>query len=103
MLWGVEAQVIDRFGQAGIDKAAISFAKESFGFNFPCTSSEFVNIFRDYYGPTMNAFAAAEKEGRQSALQQELEVLFARENKNGSGNPVSITANYLRVTVLRTN
>jgi hypothetical protein len=51
----------------------------------------------------MNAFAAAEKEGRQSALQQELEVLFARENKNGSGNPVSITANYLRVTVLRTN
>ena len=103
MLWGVEAQVIDRFGQAGIDKAAISFVKDNFVFTLPYSPAEFVKLFRDYYGPTMNAFAAAEKEGRQQALQQELEVLFARENKNGSSNPISITANFLRVTVLCPN
>ena len=103
MLWGVEAQVIERFGQAGIDYAAISFLKDSFHFNLACTSAQFVNIFRDYYGPTMNAFAAAEKDGKQIALQQELEALFARENKSGNGDFISIPANFLRVTVLRTN
>jgi hypothetical protein len=102
MLWGQEALVIERFGQAGIDHAAISFLKDSFLFNLACTPAQFVNIFRDYYGPTMNAFAAAEKDGKQAALQQELEALFARENKSGSGDFVSIRANFLRVTVLRT-
>jgi ubiquinone/menaquinone biosynthesis C-methylase UbiE len=103
MLWGVEAQVIERFSQAGIDKPAISFSKDSFVFNLACTPAAFVNLFRDFYGPTMNAFAAAEKDGRQAALQQELEALFTRENKSGNGNVVSIPANFLRVTVLCPN
>ena len=49
----------------------------------------------------MNAFAAAEKDGKQAALQQELEALFVRENKSGRPDLVSIPANYLRVTVNR--
>jgi hypothetical protein len=38
--------------------------------------SEFVAAFRKYYGPTMNAFEAAEKTGRAGDLQKELEALF---------------------------
>ena len=41
-----------------------------------------VREFRNYYGPTMNAFDAAEKNGRAANLQKELEDLFTRENKS---------------------
>src|SRR6476659_6621797 len=61
--WGVESNVIERFSAAGIPKDNISFARETFTFNFPGTPSQFVDAFRIYYGPTMNAFEAAEKQG----------------------------------------
>ena len=65
MLWGVESNVIERFTNAGIPKENISFSKETFTFNAPYPPSEFVNTFKNYYGPTMNAFEAAEKNGKQ--------------------------------------
>jgi len=99
MLWGVEAEVIKRFTAAGIPESAISCKKETWLLKLDCSPAEYMHIFRDYYGPTMNAFAAAEKEGKQAALQQELEALFARENKSGRADTVAIPANYLRVTV----
>src|SRR3989337_535892 len=68
MLWGVERHVIERFGNAGIDKENISFSKETFTFEAPYSPSEFVDRFRNYYGPTMNAFEAAEKNGKASDL-----------------------------------
>jgi ubiquinone/menaquinone biosynthesis C-methylase UbiE len=101
MLWGVEAQVTERFVQAGIEKNQISFQKASFLFIHNGPPEALVNLFRDYYGPTMNAFAAAEKEGKQAALQQELEALFVRENKSSRPDTTSIPATYLRVTVNR--
>jgi hypothetical protein len=55
----------------------------------------------DYFGPTMNAFEAAAKNGRAGDLYRELEVLFNKENKSASPNNTDITANYLLVTVLR--
>src|SRR5881398_3892720 len=64
MSWGIEANVIERFGAAGIPKENISFARDTFTFNFAGTPSEYVDEFRNYYGPTMNAFEAAEKNGR---------------------------------------
>jgi ubiquinone/menaquinone biosynthesis C-methylase UbiE len=99
MLWGVEDHVIDRFGQAGVPKEAISFSKETFTFDAPYPPSEFVSTFRNYYGPTMNAFDAAEKNGK--ALQQELEALFTSQNKSATPNTTSIPATFLRVTVTR--
>jgi SAM-dependent methyltransferase len=101
MLWGVEAEVIARFTAAGIPKGAISCKKETWLLKLDCTPAEYVDIFRNFYGPTMNAFAAAEKDGKQAALQQELEALFTRENKSGRADTVAIPANYLRVTVNR--
>ena len=99
MLWGVEDHVVERFGKAGIKKEKISFIKDSFTFNAPYSPAEFVQAFKTYYGPTMNAFEAAEKNGKALELQQELEDLFNSQNKSGSASSTSITATFLRVTV----
>jgi hypothetical protein len=99
MLWGVEDQVIERFGKAGIPKENISFTRDTFTFNAPYSPSEFVNAFKNYYGPTMNAFDAAEKNGKAAALQTELEELFTRQNKSATNDITSIPATFLRVTV----
>ena len=99
MLWGLEDHVIDRFGKAGIPKERISFVKDTFTFNAPYSPSEFVETFRKYYGPTMNAFEAAEKNGKAEALQNELEELFTRQNESATNDSTSISANFLRVTV----
>jgi ubiquinone/menaquinone biosynthesis C-methylase UbiE len=99
MTWGVEGQVIERFGSAGVPAEKISFAREIFTFNFPGAPSAFVDEFRKYYGPTMNAFEAAEKNGRAADLQKELEDLFQRQNKSARGDATSIPATFLRVTV----
>jgi SAM-dependent methyltransferase len=99
MTWGIENNVIERFAGAGIPKEKISFLRDTYPFNFPGTPSEFVDAFRKYYGPTMNAFDAAEKNGRASDLQKELEALFTSQNKSPSKNVTSIPATFLRVTV----
>lgn len=97
--WGVESNVLERFGAAGIAKEQIGFARETYTFNFPGTPAQFVSEFKTFYGPTMNAFEAAEKNGKAAELQRELEALFARHNKITSGEGTSIPATYLRVTV----
>jgi ubiquinone/menaquinone biosynthesis C-methylase UbiE len=101
MLWGVESNVIERFTNAGIPKENISFSKETFTFNAPYSPSEFVNAFKTYYGPTMNAFDAAEKNGKAENLQNELEDLFETQNKSADKNTTSIPATFLKVTVQR--
>jgi hypothetical protein len=78
-----------------VDK--ISFTRDTFTFNFPGTPSGFVDQFRRYYGPTMNAFEAAEKTDRAADLQAELEELFASQNQSSA--TTSIPATFLRVTV----
>src|SRR3954447_19946813 len=65
MLWGVESHVIERFGQAGIPKEKIWMAKDTYYFVSASKGpAEFIRLFRRFYGPTMNAFEAAEKNGR---------------------------------------
>ena len=100
MTWGVESNVIERFEAAGISKDKISFIKDTYTFNYQGTPSEFVSEFRKYYGPTMNAFDAAEKNGKAADLQRELEALFNSQNKHSSG-ATSIPAAFLRVTATR--
>ncbi len=99
MTWGIEASVVERFGAAGVPAEKVSCVCDTYTFNFPTPPSELVAAFRAYYGPTMNAFEAAEKNGRAAELQRELEVLFAEHNKSGSLSSTSIPATFLRVTV----
>ena len=99
MTWGIESNVIERFAGAGIPSENVSFARDTFTFNFPGTPSELLDVFRNFYGPTMNAFETAEKNGRAGDLHKELEALFISQNKSASSNATSIPATFLRVTV----
>src|SRR5947208_8113743 len=74
--WGVEDNVVERFVAAGVPKEQIAFQRDTYVFKSDGSPSELVGDFRDYYGPTMNAFAAAASDGRQADLQAELEALF---------------------------
>jgi len=99
MTWGVEANVLERFEGAGVDKEQVSFVRDTYAFEFPGTPAAFVDAFRNFYGPTMNAFDAAEKGGRAAELQNELEALFNSHNKSASEGMTVIPATFLRVTV----
>ncbi len=99
MTWGSESNVIERFAGAGVRADRISFARDTFTFNTSRTPSEFLAAFRTYYGPTMNAFEAAEQNGRAADLQKELEDLFNSQNRSQRKDATSIPATFLRVTV----
>jgi SAM-dependent methyltransferase len=96
--WGVEANVIERFGAAGIAPEAIRCDRETWTFRYPGPPAGLLSVFRDYYGPTMNAFDAAGKSGRAEQMQAELQALFESQNTAGDGN-TAIPATFLRVTV----
>jgi SAM-dependent methyltransferase len=100
MRWGVEADVTERFARAGIPRERVSFARETFTFHLPAAPSAFLDLFRNYYGPTMNAYEAAERSGRVDALHRELSALFARENLSPDPNVTLMSATYLLVTVM---
>ena len=99
MTWGIENNVIERFSAAGIPAGNIAFAQDTFTFTYPSAPSALLQEFRAYYGPTMIAFEAAEKNGRAGDLQKELEELFNRENKSSDTNATSIPTTFLHVTV----
>ena len=99
MMWGVEQHVIDRFAGAGISASQISFARDTWTFRYPSTPSALLALFRNFYGPTMNAFEAAGKNGREAELLSELEGLFSSQNTSGNAATASIPATFLRVTV----
>jgi hypothetical protein len=101
MTWGIEDNVIERFGAAGVPKDRVSFVRDAYTFRFGAPPAELVDAFRKYYGPTMNAFEAAEKQGRSEDLKKDLEDLFNRENRSSDRGATIIPATYLRVTVTR--
>lgn len=100
MTWGIETNVVERFVAAGVPGENLSFAKDTYTFRFPGSPSALLAEFRTWYGPTMNAFAAAEQSGKAAELQAELEALFNRENRSGSAETTEIPATFLRVAVI---
>jgi SAM-dependent methyltransferase len=99
MTWGIEEHVHERFGAAGIPAENITCERVMYVFESPRTPSEYLADFRDYYGPTMNAYAAAAADGREAELHAELEELVNEHNLAESGEGTRIEAAYLRVTV----
>ena len=99
MTWGIESDVIERFANAGVPQHNASFGRDTSKFNFDGTPSEFVEAFRRYYGPTMNAFEAAGTNGRADDLRNELDALFESRNTSSSKSATTIAATYLRLTV----
>lgn len=99
MTWGVEDNVVERFGAAGIPRSNISFSRDTYTFRSAASPSDFLDAFRSFYGPTMNAFEAAGKNGRDGELLNELNALFRSQNRSADPASTSIPATFLRVTV----
>jgi hypothetical protein len=101
MTWGVEDHVLERFAAAGIPKDRVSFSRETFTFRHAGSPAGLVSEFRRFYGPTMNAFDAAEKSGRAADLQRDLEALFASQNRGTRPDASVFDATFLRVVAVR--
>lgn len=98
MLWGVEPHIVERFGQAGVPQENISMVRDTYWFISPEMSpAEVIGTFRSFYGPTMNAFEAAQKHGKEAELHAQLLDLAHAQNKGGKST--SIPATFMRVTV----
>jgi SAM-dependent methyltransferase len=97
--WGVEEHVNERFDAAGVPSDRITCERETWVFDFAGSPTEFVALFRDFYGPTMNAFAAAEANGRGAELEAELDELFEAQNTSTEPGRTVIPATFLRVNV----
>jgi ubiquinone/menaquinone biosynthesis C-methylase UbiE len=99
MLWGVESHIVERFGQAGVPEERISMVKDTFTFVAPDkTPTQVIEIFRNFYGPTMNAFEAAGASGATEDLHRQL-VEVADEHNTDRAGGTSIPATFMRVTV----
>ena len=98
--WGVEDNVRERFGAAGVSPEDISCERATYVFRDARPPAEFLATFRDFYGPTMNAFEAAAKDGRQAELEAELKALFEAQNQGGPDR-TEVPATYLKVTVTK--
>jgi len=99
MTWGVDTHIFERFGRAGVPREKISTVKDTFLFGSPDISpADLIETFRQFYGPTMNAFEAAEKSGKEEELHKQLLELANAQNTSTDGG-TSIPATFLRVTV----
>lgn len=96
--WGQEDAVRGRFGAAGVAQEDIRCERASYVFRYPAPPGELLQTFKRYYGPTMNAFEAAAKDGREAQLEDELANLFEDHNQASEGT-TAIPATFLKVTV----
>jgi SAM-dependent methyltransferase len=99
MTWGVESHIVERFEEAGVPKENVSMVKDTFLFESPDKGPpEYVDLFRRFYGPTMNAFEAAQKNGKEEELHRQILELVKSQNQATDGS-IRIPATFMRVTV----
>ena len=93
--WGDEAVVRERL--AGAER--ISCVRRRITFDYPCSPAETVRLFRDWYGPTVRAFAALDESGRER-LERELTALWSEHNLV-TGAATRVESEYLEVVAIR--
>jgi len=99
MTWGVESNIVERFGKAGVPQEKISMVKDTYYFASPEKSpTQFIELFETFYGPTMNAVEAAQKNGKAGELHAQLVELANSQNKSKDAG-ILIPATFMRVTV----
>ena len=99
MTWGMDTHIIERFAQAGVPREKIITIKDTYNFVSPDDSpAHVIETFRRFYGPTMKAFEAAEKNGKEEELHNQLLELANAQNRDSNGGTF-IPATFLRVTV----
>ena len=95
LLWGSRAHISEMFGAA-----ALSIRTESRIFAFRYRSPEhFVEVFKNYYGPTLKAFAALD-EANQRGLANDLLALIGRMNRAEDGTMV-VPSEYLEIVITK--
>jgi ubiquinone/menaquinone biosynthesis C-methylase UbiE len=99
MMWGVESNIVERFGQAGVAQEKIAMVKDTYYFASPEKSpTQFIELFETFYGPTMNAVEAAQKNGKAGELHAQLLELAKSQNQSKDAGTL-IPATFMRVTV----
>lgn len=94
-LWGTEAHLRELFGPG-----AASLRTERRHFNFRYRSAaHFVQVFRDYYGPTHKAFGALDAAG-QAALARDITALLEELNVAGPASLV-VPGEYLEIVITK--
>ncbi|MGA6829384.1 class I SAM-dependent methyltransferase [Nitrospira sp. NS4] len=96
VLWGDEATVRERFG-GGLSELRLE--RRQYLFSYPFPPSDVVDLFRLYYGPVHQAFAALDG-AEQEQLRRELEALWSVHNKSGR-DCTTVSAEYLEVIGIR--
>jgi SAM-dependent methyltransferase len=94
-LWGTEPHIVSLFGSRAAD---IRCVRKLFNFRYR-SSAHWIQIFRDFYGPTVKAFAALDT-ARQAALQQDITDLLERLNVGGKSSLV-VPGEYLEVVIVK--
>ena len=94
-LWGTEAHLIELFGARAADIRAV---RKHFKFRYR-SAAHWIQIFRDFYGPTHKAFAALDATG-QSALEKDITALLNRCNTAGAASLV-VPSEYLEVVITK--
>lgn len=99
MTWGLDTHIIERLGQAGVPKEKILMVKDAYSFiSEDKNPARFIELLERYYGPTMNAYDAAQKNGKVDELHRQLLELAKAQNKGGEAR-TSMPATFMRVTV----
>ncbi len=94
-LWGTEAHIHELFGARA---RKMHFERRLFNFRYR-SAAHWVQIFRDYYGPTHKAFVALEGAARQ-ALERDITSLLAQMNVGGAFSLV-VPSEYLEIVVTK--
>ena len=94
-LWGTEPHIVELFGK---EATAIRSERKNFNFRY-LSAAHWLQIFRDYYGPTHKAFAALDVTG-QKALAADVTALLERLNIGGR-NSLVVPGEYLEVVVTK--
>ena len=92
MQWGEEARIEDLFGRRG----DLRMVRHDFMFRYRSVE-HFIDIFRNFYGPTHKAFAALDEAG-QRRLHDALAALLVSRNQGGPSSLV-VPAEYLEVVI----
>jgi len=94
-LWGTEPHLVELFGA---EAAKIQASRRIFNFRYR-SAAHWMQIFRDFYGPTHKAFAALDAAG-QDALAKDIATLLNRYNTAGPASLV-VPSEYLEAVITR--
>ena len=94
-LWGTEPHIVSLFGSQAAD---IRCVRRQFNFRYR-SSAHFIQVFRDFYGPMLKAFAALD-EIKRAALERDITDLLERLNTAGR-NWLVVPAEYLEIVIIK--